>query len=109
FSLRGREHHRVALADEHGAVGLLGQLAGLECDLSTRDLHRQGGRALRCNAHLSSTSFGRWRFESAHFFDGLAQTSTLGCGLPLTRASSNPDPGFVHLYLLSPSSWIRVR
>ena len=35
---RGGEHHRVARADDHGAGGLLGQLAGLERDLGAADL-----------------------------------------------------------------------
>ena len=35
----GREDHRVALADDDGAGGLLGHPAGLKRDLATRDLH----------------------------------------------------------------------
>ena len=35
---RGGEHHRVAGADDHGAAGLLGELAGLERDLGPADL-----------------------------------------------------------------------
>src|SRR4029453_15864207 len=61
--LRCRQHHRVAQSDDPGAVGLLGQLAGLEAQLLTTDLHGDLGRACYCDAHRSSTSRGRWRFE----------------------------------------------
>src|ERR671936_869673 len=59
--LGGGQDHRVALTNDNGTVGLLSELARLEGDLAARDLHRDGGRALRCNAHLSSTSF--WKVE----------------------------------------------
>ena len=38
----GVEHHGVALADDDGAGGLLGHLPGLERDLGTGDLDRDG-------------------------------------------------------------------
>src|SRR4051812_35005619 len=39
-ALRRREHHRVAGADDDGAVGLLGELARLEGDLTFANGHR---------------------------------------------------------------------
>ena len=44
--LRRREHHRLAGADDDGAVGLLGELARLEADLLVTDGHRD--RRWRC-------------------------------------------------------------
>src|SRR5262249_16007715 len=77
LALSSRQHLRVALAHDDGAVGLLGQLAGLECDLAARDLHAHRGRALRCNAHLILHFFleggGLSQLRDAA---GLAQTST---------------------------------
>ncbi len=58
---RGRvEHHGVALADDDGAGGLLGHLAGLERDLGACDL--DGNRRHGVTAHmccLSCPPFGR--------------------------------------------------
>ncbi len=71
-SLGGRQDHRLARADDDGAVGLLGELAGLEADVLAA--HRQGdGNRRRLlvgfdDTHLfsSSTELGEgWRFESA--------------------------------------------
>ncbi len=63
-ALGRRQHHRVARTDDHGAVGLLGQLPRLERKLLPADLDRDSGRALYCDAHLSSTLRGEWRFGS---------------------------------------------
>ena len=41
-SLRGREHHRVARANDHGAVCLLGELARLKNDFAIADGDRDG-------------------------------------------------------------------
>jgi hypothetical protein len=51
-ALRSRQHHRLAGADDDGAVGLLRELPRLECDLCPGDLDRDRRRlVLRCNAH----------------------------------------------------------
>ena len=52
------ENHRVARADDDRAVGLLGELPGLERDLGIADLCGDGGdaRRQRC-AHLFLRSF----------------------------------------------------
>ena len=47
-----REDHRVAGADDDCAVGLLGELAGLERDLATTDLDRHRGLTPGCDAHM---------------------------------------------------------
>ena len=48
WSALGRgQHHRVARADDDGAVGLLGELAGLEDDLLIADVHRDRRRCPR--------------------------------------------------------------
>ena len=44
-----REHHRVALADDHCAGGLLGHPAGLKRDLATSDLHGDP-----CNGYITT-------------------------------------------------------
>ena len=46
------EDHRVARADDDCAVGLLGELAGLERDLATTDLDRHRGVTPGCDAHM---------------------------------------------------------
>ena len=43
----GTQDHRVARADDHGAGGLLGQLAGLERDLLALDLDRDAHNGVR--------------------------------------------------------------
>ena len=45
-ALRRCEHHRVARADDDGAVGLLRELAGLERDLAAADVTETVGAAL---------------------------------------------------------------
>ena len=52
---RGAEDHRVALADDDRAGGLLGHLAGLERDLLTGDLHRD--RLHGVSAHMCCLSW----------------------------------------------------
>jgi hypothetical protein len=42
----GVQHHRVALADDDGAGGLLGHLPGLEGDLRPGDLHGDRGHGV---------------------------------------------------------------
>ena len=56
-ALGGREHHRLAGADDDGAVGLLGQLAGLEADFLVADGQRDRGQAVvdEAGPTLSST------------------------------------------------------
>jgi hypothetical protein len=55
------EHHRVAGADEHGAIGLLGQLPGLEHELLPADGHRDRRLAFTHNTHFVLHFF--WRVE----------------------------------------------
>ena len=43
-ALGGREDHGLAGADDDGAVGLLGELAGLEGDVLAADGHGDGNR-----------------------------------------------------------------
>ena len=74
--LGGREHHRLAGADDDRAVSLLGELARLEADLLVADGQRDRGQAVvdggradpvlhsACNTHsYSSTLRGEWEFE----------------------------------------------
>src|SRR4029077_5980086 len=65
-SLRRREHHRVAGANDDGAVRLLRQLSGLERHFAPADSHADLGSAFGGNCHqLSSTLLCReWGFES---------------------------------------------
>ena len=46
-----REHHRVALADDHCAGGLLGHPAGLKRDLATGDLHGDPRNGITTHIH----------------------------------------------------------
>ena len=46
------QHHRVARADDDGAVGLLGELASLEDDLLIADVHRDRLGALGGHSHV---------------------------------------------------------
>ena len=80
----GREHHRLAAADDDGAVRLLRELAGLEGDLLAADLTARRPDA----AALGSTMLIRLFLHSACLVEGgslsqpraareLAQTSTL--------------------------------
>ena len=57
---RGAEDHRVALADDDRAGGLLGHLAGLERDRLTGDLHRDRLHGVSAHMYcLSWPAFGR--------------------------------------------------
>jgi hypothetical protein len=49
---RGREHHRIARADEHGSVRLLGELARFEGDLVAADSRRDTRVASNHHAHV---------------------------------------------------------
>ena len=65
-----REHHRLAGADDDGAVGLLGELARLEDDLLTAHVDGNRGDVARlwmysCEYPFTFRCVGRWRFESA--------------------------------------------
>ena len=60
-ALGRREHHCVARADEHGAIGLLGQLSGLEHELLPADGHRDRRLAFTHNTHFVLHFF--WRVE----------------------------------------------
>jgi hypothetical protein len=48
---RGTEDHRVALADDDCAGGLLGHPAGLERDLAAGDLHGNRGNGVTTHIH----------------------------------------------------------
>ena len=52
----GREDHRVALADDHCAGGLLGHPAGLERDLAAGDLHGDPRNGVTAHILLPSSS-----------------------------------------------------
>ena len=53
WSALGRgQHHRVARADDDGAVSLLRELAGLEDDLLIADVHRNRHGALGGHSHV---------------------------------------------------------
>ena len=54
---RRRQHHGLAAADDDGAVGLLCELAGLECDLLPADGRADRGLAFGGNRHQLSSTF----------------------------------------------------
>jgi hypothetical protein len=62
-----REDHRVAAADDDGAVRLLGQLARLEGDLLAADLDGRRGNLPQYRAHTMSSTLlgGEWKFGPA--------------------------------------------
>ena len=64
---RGGEDHRVAAPHDDGAVGLLGELAGLHRDFPVADGHRDRRRVWCDRAHVPPISYGRRRrrFEAA--------------------------------------------
>ena len=104
-ALGRRQHHRVAGAHDHGAVGLLGQLPRLERNLLPADLDRDSGRALYCDAHLSSTLRGEWRFGSKPTALGHSSAILSRVGLRPNIHPPVAGPG----YLRRPSSLIRFR
>src|SRR5581483_12436441 len=87
--LCGREHHRLARADDDRAVGLLGELARLEGDLlvTDRDGDGLGGDRVGAsidpvpnaalNTHLYSSTLlrGEWEFESAPWLPAGARSN----------------------------------
>ena len=57
----GGEHHRVAAADDDGAVGLLRELAGLEADLLLSNLDGDLSQALGRDTHSIVLHSALWR------------------------------------------------
>src|SRR5581483_2065819 len=77
-SLGCGEHHRVASADDDGAVRLLREMAGFEADLLLSDLDGDLRPALGRDTHqLSSTLLVEGGSSSQSNAAGLARTSTL--------------------------------
>src|ERR1700722_14213103 len=84
-----RENHRVALADDHCAGGLLGHPAGLERDLATCNLHGDPCNGVATHIELPSLSTRR----SAEPFSFILVSERVELSGPKSLSSYSGRPG----------------